>query len=164
MSQSKVYYKTTDINNYVHNIIRGIHSDNFRPDYVVGLTRGGLIPAVQISHYLNIPMNTLKVSLRDEEESESNLWMAEDAFNGKNILIVDDICDTGSSFNFIKTDWQSGCFPNNTEQWDKIWHNNVKFAVCIHNEACNFDVDYSGLDINKVSDPQWCVFPWENWW
>ena len=29
-------------------------------------------------------------------ESESNAWMSEDAYNGKNILIVDDINDTGA--------------------------------------------------------------------
>ena len=39
-----------------------------------------------------------KVSLRDDDHgSESNAWMSEDAYNGKNILIVDDINDTGAT-------------------------------------------------------------------
>ena len=53
---------------------------DWRPDYIVGLTRGGLIPAVWLSEYLDIPMHTLEVKLRDHSNTESNLWMAEDAF------------------------------------------------------------------------------------
>ena len=32
----------------------------------------------------------------------------------KNILIVDDINDTGATFNWIKEDWPSGCLPMDT--------------------------------------------------
>jgi len=38
-------------------------------------------------------------------------------------------------------------------------------AVMINNEASDFtDVDYVGLNINKLEEPIWCVFPWEEWW
>jgi hypoxanthine phosphoribosyltransferase len=66
------------------------------PDYIVGITRGGLNPAVMLSQYLNVPLNTLKISLRDADENgcESNLWMSEDAFGydkvPMKILVVDD--------------------------------------------------------------------------
>lgn len=33
-----------------------------QPDYVVGLTRGGLIPAVRISHLMDIPMVAVNYS------------------------------------------------------------------------------------------------------
>ena len=80
----------------VQEILRQMWLSNWRPDYVVGITRGGLIPATMISQYLGCPMHALQVSLRDGENCESNLWMAEDAFGygqdaGRNILIVDDI-------------------------------------------------------------------------
>jgi hypoxanthine phosphoribosyltransferase len=78
-------------------------------------------------------METLKVSLRDSSgESESNLWMAEDAFNGKNILIVDDINDTGATLDWIINDWQSSCLPDDSK-WLNIWGNNVKIAVLVDN-------------------------------
>ena len=78
---SKVYYKESTVRVWIHEILRKMNQDGWRPDYIVGLTRGGLIPAVMLSHYLEVPMHTLKVSLRDDEGGpESNLWMAEDAF------------------------------------------------------------------------------------
>jgi len=183
---NKVYYKNRDVKRWVHNIIRQLEEDKWRPDYIVGLTRGGLIPAVMMSHYLNIPMHTLKVSLRDNDNGpESNCWMAEDAIgyipsderkaNGgwqylptraKNILIVDDINDEGNTLNWIKKDWESsvaGVCTN--EDWNNVWGKSVRVAVCINNEASQFkDVNYSALEINKLENPQWIVFPWEEWW
>jgi hypoxanthine phosphoribosyltransferase len=163
---SKVYYKESTIKAWLHEIIREMNADGWRPDYIVGLTRGGLVPATMLSHYLDIPMHTLKVSLRDDNSGpESNLWMAEDAFNmTKEILIVDDINDTGATLNWIRQDWQSGCLPN-SKDWELVWGNNVRTAVMINNEASDFaDVDYAGLTINKLEEPIWCVFPWEEWW
>jgi uncharacterized protein len=180
---SKVYYTNDDVNRWVHHFIRSMSSENWKPDYIVGLTRGGLTPAVMLSHYMNVPMHTLNVSLRDNETDlgpESNLWMAEDAFGydtdpettiksnpdlKKKILIVDDINDSGATLNWIKEDWRSGCLPHD-EHWDnEIWHDNVRFAVLIHNDASEFKgPDYVGKIINKAEKDEWCVFPWEEWW
>jgi len=163
----KVKYTTKQVDQFLHNIIRELYTDEFKPDYIVGLTRGGLVPAVQLSHYLKVPMNALKVALDENNESESNCWMAEDAFgydaDPKNILIVDDICDTGLTFNWIIRDWQSNCMRDN-EKWNNIWHNNVRFASVIYNEESKFDIDYAGYTINKLEKPEWCIFPWEEWW
>ena len=163
---NKVYYTDANVKGWVHNIIRAMNHDNWRPDYVVGLTRGGLVPANMISQYLDITMHTLKVSLRDANDPpESNLWMAEDAFNqAKEILIVDDINDTGATLNWIKEDWQSSCRPGHKD-WDNVWGKNVRTAVLVNNEDSPFlDIDYNGHKINKYEEPVWCVFPWENWW
>ena len=62
---NKIYYSERTIKTWVHDIIRAMNHDGFRPDYIVGLTRGGLVPAVMLSHYLNVPMHSLGVSLRD---------------------------------------------------------------------------------------------------
>jgi len=168
---SKVYYKDSTVRAWIHDIIRCMNADHWRPDYVVGLTRGGLVPATMLSHYLEVPMETLKVSLRDDNNGpESNLWMAEDAFGegqevAKNILIVDDINDSGATLNWIKQDWQSSCFPNDPH-WAFVWSNNVRVAVLVDNEASKSEisVSYSAVDLNKAEEDSWIVFPWEDWW
>ena len=38
-----------DVEHHVQEILRQLQHDNWRPDYVVGLTRGGLVPANLIS-------------------------------------------------------------------------------------------------------------------
>lgn len=184
---NKVYYTESDLRGQLHNIIREMQKDNWRPDYIVGLTRGGLAPANMISQYMDIPMHTLNVSFRDADIGpESNLWMAEDAFGyvnyegtefpapadrllsdpalRKNILIVDDINDTGKTLDWIVGDWISSCMPS-SDAWDTVWGNNVRMAVLVNNEASAFkDIDYCGETINKAETPVWCVFPWEEWW
>jgi hypoxanthine phosphoribosyltransferase len=166
----------------VSKLCRDITNSEWRPDYVIGLTRGGLIPATMISHYFDVPCETLKVSLRDGGDLESNLWMAEQAFGyvpkdergsgdadtdpayRKNILIVDDINDTGATLEWIRQDWTSGCLPKHPA-WKAVWNRNVRFAVVINNEASGYEgIDYSGCNINKLDDPCWVVFPWESWW
>jgi hypoxanthine phosphoribosyltransferase len=160
-----------------------MYKDNWRPDYIVGLTRGGLVPAVYMSHMLDIPMETLKVALRDGEGGESNCWMAEDAFGyipsdmregidkrsdatyKKNILIVDDINDSGATINWIMHDWPSGCLPSDPD-WQYAWGNNVRYAVLVDNLSSQAELSpsYTGHIINKVEEDVWVDFPWESWW
>lgn len=162
----KIYYSWQDVESQTQEILRQLQRDAWQPDYVVGLTRGGLVPANLISQYLEVPMETLKVSLRDDNsQPESNLWMAEDAFNAKKILIVDDINDSGATLNWIKRDWQDSCFPSD-HRWNQVWSGNVRVAVLIDNEssASELIADYSAVDLNKAKEDSWIVFPWEDWW
>lgn len=162
----KVYVSWSDVQRQVQEILRQMLLDNWRPDYVVGITRGGLVPANLISQYLNCGMETLKVKLQDgAQECESNCWMSEDAFGGKKILVVDDINDSGATLNWIKNDWPSSCLPNN-DKWNTVWGNNVRVAVLYDNQSSEsvMPISYSAESINKFEDPQWIVFPWEEWW
>lgn len=173
----KIYYDYLQVHDWVNTITFQMYKDGWRPDYIVGLTRGGLIPAVVMSHNLDIPMHTLEVKLRDHANTESNCWMAEDAwgyggsFDGKpvydeykqkNILIIDDINDTGATLDWIIQDWQQSCFPN-SDHWNSVWGNNVRFATLVDNVSSNFSrkVDYYGRELNKSERDVWIVFPWE---
>ena len=149
----------------VNSLCRDIAASNWKPEYIVGITRGGLLPAVMISQYFNIPMNSLDVSLRDGGDCVSNLGMSDDAFEGKNILIVDDINDTGATLNWIMKDWQENALPDDPK-WNNVWNNNIKFAVVFDNLAseCNVVIDFCGEEINKAENDAWIVFPYEEWW
>jgi hypoxanthine phosphoribosyltransferase len=150
----------------------------------VAVTRGGAVPGTLISQYFDVPMQPLRVSLRQHVQCESNLWLAESAFGvnrpdetgitgarwdpslRKNILIVDDINDSGATFDWIMHDWQSGCFPREIETWQTVWNHTTRFAVLIDNLAsqAQLKMDYAGEEINKAEDDVWIDFPWEVWW
>ena len=136
---NQIYLEWTDTNGLCLEIARKLQRDQWLPNYVVGITRGGAVPAVLISQYLGVPCEMLKVSFSDDGDTESNLWMAEDSFGynqvaPKNILIVDDINDSGRTMQWIKDDWRSGCRPNDPV-WDQIWGTSTRTACLIANTA-----------------------------
>ena len=165
--QDKLYLNHTEVENYTMSIIRQLTLDGWRPDVIVGLTRGGLHPANLISQYLNVPMHSLDVSLRDTGPNmgpESNCWMAEDALEGMKILIVDDINDTGATLEWIVDDWKSSCQPDSSE-WNNVYGKNVRIATIVQNKASKFqNISYFGFEIDKADRDVWYVFPWEDWW
>lgn len=74
----KIFLNWYEIEVAVDSLAYQIKNSSFKPSYVKGIQRGGLIPAVLLSHKLNIPLIT-------------------NGILDNSVLIVDDICDSGKT-------------------------------------------------------------------
>lgn len=162
-----ITYDWRRVERSLQDIAMQMYKDNWRPDYIVGITRGGLVPAVMLSHMTDIPMHTLCVQLGAEgleENTESNCWMAEDAYGynekQKNILIIDDINRGGDALAWLMNDWKSSCLPGDTLTWESVWHNNVKFAALMSDPNSIVETDYFSTELPTDLET-WVEFPWE---
>lgn len=166
----KIYYPMDDILSQISILAQKIEDDEFKPELIVGLTRGGLVPATFLSHRLGVPMTCIDVNLRDSSsivENESAAWVSELAFGyedaPKRILIVDDINDSGATMQWIVDDWESGCLPGDERWTDSVWHGSTRFACLVNNSGSKFTIDYWVDDVDKdENELPWIVFPWEN--
>jgi hypoxanthine phosphoribosyltransferase len=78
----KVYLTWDNIDNLVDKLANEVSQSPVPPLYITGLPRGGLIPAVMLSHKLNIPF--VNVSMIRSLPSID-------------MLVVDDIADSGKT-------------------------------------------------------------------
>ena len=124
--------------------------DSFLPDVIVGISRGGLIPGVMISHKLNLPFKPVHASIRDFPHWENYLPQPGD----QKVLIVDDICDSGETFERIS----SYIIENINHECD------VRFVSLWWNNECEFKPHYFIKDLAKDSKKIWINFPHEVWW
>lgn len=154
----KLFLDHARIDSLQAKVARDITISGWKPELVVGLVRGGLAPAVNLSHYFNIPMLSLHVSFRDWAQQQSMQPLVEQVLDQKNILIVDDINDTGKSLQSIHQNLEllAGNHVFTSGQ--------VRVAVLVNNLGSDYEVDYYGVEIDKRERDQWVVFPWENWW
>ena len=97
----KDYFTTGQMRNALIQIEDQMVHSNWMPSVILGINRGGCIPGVYLSHRLNTPQEVLDIRLRDHTTTP-NLSVLEKAFAfQKKILILDDINDTGATFQFI---------------------------------------------------------------
>jgi hypoxanthine phosphoribosyltransferase len=156
----KIYYSNEDMKNDLHDIIRQMNQTNFRPDVIVGIARGGLVPATMMSHYFEKPLSVINYSLRDNLVSHlSEITDLARALNaGKNVLIVDDICDSGETLRKVVYE---ACLQIPRKDWE----DRLKVAVLWNNTAQDvFDPDYVGREISRAEDERWIIFSYESWW
>jgi hypoxanthine phosphoribosyltransferase len=114
-----------DIDRAINRIIASINSSEIKINAVGGLPRGGLIPAVMLSHRLGIPF-----------VSQANI---KNIFG--NILIVDDISDTGRTLKQFK------------------FEENIYTATLHWKQSSEYQPDYFW---EIAYENEWIVYPWEN--
>lgn len=124
-------------------------------DAIIGVGRGGLIPATLLSYKLNVKVinNFQLQSYDDRNISEAfKLWQTPEehfvkTFSGNaTILVVDDLCDKGKTLEFIK---------------QHFTHKNVnlRFVTLYIKKGTSF---IPNLYVRAYRPEEWLVFPWEH--
>lgn len=122
--------------------------DRYRFDYIVAVSRGGLIPGVILSHKMNLPLYPVLWSTRDHEQRITYCDIAEDLSNGKTILLVDDINDSGKTFLELIQDWDYN---------DKNEGTIITATLCDRYTTV-IPSNYYGI---LIDNDNWVIFPWE---
>ena len=135
------------VKNSVQKIHRLVNVDNWVPDFIVGVARGGLIPAVMLSHLFDKPLIPFVWSTRDHKSKGEVKALINLAKTGNRLLIVDDICDTGLTLDDI-----SGLFKQSTGT------DTVRTAVIDYRDTAHHRPDYYA---SKAIPDWWYVYPWE---
>tara|TARA_R110001583_G_scaffold67256_1_gene192475 strand:+ start:59 stop:502 length:444 start_codon:yes stop_codon:yes gene_type:complete len=119
--------------------------------HVVGLARGGLVPATIISYMLDKPLLTYGISSYKGTKKTENFHISQPLNiaalkeNNAHVLVVDDICDTGDTMRYITTNFGLGAIS-------------YKTACILTKEKHKEWLDHYGL---VAPDNKWIVFPWE---
>ena len=145
---NKLWYTWQEMCLDVNQLCRDVVLDKFEPDAIVGLSRGGLTPGVMVSHWFKKPFKPVKSSLRDFPEWEDYLPRKTD----ERVLIVDDICDSGETFDRISSFIKG---RSREIQCD------VRFASLWWNNEVDFEPHYYVREVAKDSSNLWIHFPWE---
>jgi len=138
-----------ELENLVDQIARTVIESGFKPDIIIGILRGGVIPARILADRLGVPdMATMEiklykgVGLRGDRPYLRQPPMLD--LSGKNILVVDDISDTGLTLQLA------------VEVVNLYFPREVRTATVYIKPWTDFVPDYYG-----AKSRNWIVFPWE---
>lgn len=130
------------------------------PDCLIGILRGGAVPAVLVAHLLQVrDLRTVEVThtLRDGIDAPKSPQVrignpsTLGDLTGLDVLIVDDVAGTGHTVRVT------------AELVRRAGATRVRTAVCVLNQA-NLDPDLPASEIptyTALTTRGWVVFPWE---
>tara|TARA_Y200000002_G_C22579767_1_gene620323 strand:+ start:128 stop:619 length:492 start_codon:yes stop_codon:yes gene_type:complete len=161
---AKLYYSNEDLQKDLSEITRQIAVSGWKPDVVIGPGRGAFVMGVMLSHYYEVPFHGFEWQTRDHEmiKESTRLETILSKYSMQNILLVDDINDSGSTLlgmSGVVNEWDSTENNNNL-----MLHESLKYATLFDKESSDFaDVSFTG---NRVTpeEEKWIVFPYEEWW
>ncbi len=129
----------------------------FKPEVIIAVTKGGNVIATKLSYLLDIPLHYY--------DPKSKIW-SRGAFplflQMKNILIIDDINDSGKTISQIRADIDQLLYPKHTGQLTLPFSaDNIKYGVLVDNITSKSRVDFCGNFIDRDEDKEYINFPWE---
>ena len=127
-------------------------ADRWAPAHIIGIGRGGLTPAVYLSHATGWPMLSVDYSSQSEElAADSIARLAARTRAGERLLFIDDINDTGRTIGHLRAMLaREGAAPDT-----------VRFATLIDNIRSQQRVEHAAHVIDREVTKDWFVFPWE---
>lgn len=137
----------------VHALADALAADRgWRPRFIVGIGRGGLTPAVFLSHATGHPLLSVDVSTRVPGFADELLVkLAGYAARGDDLLFVDDINDSGRTLATLRSALHDAGAPSSR----------LRFATLLDNVRSAERVDYAARSIDRAVTKDWFVFPWE---
>ena len=126
-----------------------INSSGYRPDMIVGLARGGWVLArvlcdlIGIKDLVSLKVEHWGVTATPDGKAQLKYPLNVD-LTGKNVLVVDDITDTGESMR-VTLEYLKSLKPSI-----------IKTAALRHINTSKFLPDYFGEEISW----RWVIFPW----
>ncbi|MBI5001367.1 MAG: phosphoribosyltransferase [Euryarchaeota archaeon] len=141
-----------DITEWTDKVARKMEASGFKPDIVIGLTRGGWVPARILCDQLvcknlySIKVEHWGITARTDMKAKLTQELAIDV-KGKKVLMVDDITDTGDSLALSIRHVRS-------KKPKKL-----KTATLLHITHSKVVPDYYGAEVPK-EEWRWFIFPW----
>jgi hypoxanthine phosphoribosyltransferase len=122
------------------------------PSFIIGIGRGGLAPAVYLSHATGLPMLSVDHSSEVPDFADAPLVrLAARTREGERLLLLDDINDSGATIAKLRRALaEAGAAAAN-----------LRFATLIDNIGSSQRVDYAARTIDRAVTKDWFVFPWE---
>jgi len=141
-------------NNHINKLAEKIKKSGKKYDLIIGIARGGLIPAVALSHILNIPMGVHTVKSyygKNKKPPQSDVYVSTTFRINMHtkILLVDELVDSGDSI------------KESSERLKKLDSDikSMDIAVLYYKENSCVKPDYF---VKKFKSDVWLYFPWEN--
>ena len=145
----KTYLTWRDVHKLTLKIGNEILDDNLKFDYIVAIGRGGYVPGVILSHFLDIPLLTVLHQTRHEPRyNDSRYDIEEDINNGKSVLLLDDINDSGKTFLALLNEWN----------YNEESSGELITAALLQRHTTASPASLIGRRLRKDN---WIVFPWE---
>ncbi|MBX3595163.1 phosphoribosyltransferase family protein [Sphingomonas sp.] len=134
-------------------IAAAVHADTqWRPDFIIGIGRGGLAPAVYLSHATGIAMLSVDHSSQVPDFADAPLErMAERTRAGERLLFLDDINDSGATIAKLRGKLAAAGAAEGA----------VRFATLLDNRVSSQRVEYAARTLDRTVTKDWFVFPWE---
>ena len=136
----------------IRTLAAALTSDAWRPTYLIGIGRGGLVPAVYLSHATGLPTLSCDLSAQVPDFADEVLVkLAARTQGGERLLFIDDINDSGRTIGLLRRAMVEA----------QAAEGSVRFATLIDNRVSAERVDYRARTIDRTVTKDWYVFPWE---